>query len=90
MIKGSSGAPFQVDFNANLWYRDQLSIGASFRTGDALIGMLEWQINDQLRFGYAYDKSFNQLGKYNGSTHECMLRIDINGSENQHTRSKYF
>lgn len=90
LIKAVSGAPLQADLNANLWIQDLIAIGASYRTGDAVVGMLEWQINDQLRLGYAYDKSFSNLGAYNGATHELMLRIEFGSEGKRMSSARYF
>ena len=48
MIKIVSGAPIQIDYNVNVWLYDLLSIGASYRTEDAILGMAEVQVNDNL------------------------------------------
>jgi type IX secretion system PorP/SprF family membrane protein len=90
LIKGTSGAPIQIDLNANLWIKDMLSVGASYRTGDSYVGMIEWQINRQLRFGYAYDKTFSNLGLYNNGTHEIMLRLEFGQSESKSVSPRYF
>ena len=53
MIKMVEGAPIEADLNTNVWLRDIIGLGVSYRTGDAVIGMAEIQANQNLRFGYA-------------------------------------
>jgi len=90
LLKAVSGAPLEVDVNANLWIQNKLSIGASYRTGDAVVGMVELQLNQQLRFGYAYDKTFSDLGTLNTGTHELMLRMEFGSSGGKVSSPRYF
>jgi len=87
MIKDVKGAPIQYDFNVNCWFMDILSIGASYRTGDAVVGMLEFQLTPQLRLGYAYDYTISVLQGYSGGTHEFMLRYEIGSNKKEQVLS---
>jgi type IX secretion system PorP/SprF family membrane protein len=77
MIKAVKGSPLQYDLNLIWWSNNLLGVGASYRSKDALVGILEFQITPKLRLGYAYDYTFSALGDYNQGTHEVMLRIEI-------------
>jgi type IX secretion system PorP/SprF family membrane protein len=77
LFKYIPNSPMQLDLNANLIIKESLWIGASFRTRDALVGMLEYQINPQFRLGYAYDYSVTTLQHYNTGSHELMLRYEF-------------
>ncbi len=90
LVKAVSGAPIEFDFNTNLWIQNFISFGASYRTGDAIVGMAELQLNKQLRFGYAYDKAFSELGNYNTGTHELMLRYEFGSSNGKVASPRYF
>ena len=90
MIKMSSGAPVEADFNANVWYRNMFGIGASLRTGDAYVGMAEVQITRQVRIGYAYDYTISDLRTIAGSTNEVMFRYEF-GKDSKNVKStRYF
>lgn len=73
LIKYVTGAPLQVDLNCNLLIKNIFWVGASFRLGDAIIGILEYNIGENVRIGYAYDFTTSQLSKYNNGSHEIML-----------------
>jgi type IX secretion system PorP/SprF family membrane protein len=90
LVKAVSGAPVELDLNANLWIQNVISLGASYRTGDAIVGMIEFQVNKQLRFGYAYDKTFSDLGTLNNGTHELMLRMEFGSSAGRVSSPRYF
>ncbi len=51
--------------------------GLGYRTGDAFVGMIEFQVTPQIRAGYAYDMSTSKLRTYTSGSHEVMLGIDF-------------
>lgn len=90
LVKAVSGAPLEYDLNANLWIQNTIALGFSYRTGDAYVGMLELQMNQQFRLGYAYDKTFSNLGSFNSGTHELMLRMEFGSSKGKISSPRYF
>ncbi len=90
LVKYVQGAPLQVDGNVNFWFDDRISIGASYRTGDAIVGLLEIQVTPQLRVGYAYDASLTKLRKYNAGSHELMLRYEFGFGKSKIISPRYF
>jgi type IX secretion system PorP/SprF family membrane protein len=77
LIKFQSQAPPEADINLNLLFKQRFWLGAGYRTGDGVVGMVEFQINHLLRAGYAYDMNTSQLRHFNGGSHEIMLGIDL-------------
>ena len=90
MIKMVSGAPIETDINLNVWLKDLLGFGASYRTGDAFVGMVELQATSNLRFGYAYDMPFNPLKYFTKGSHELMLRYEIGNFKTKIKSIRYF
>ena len=90
MIKMVEGAPIEADFNTNIWLKDIIGLGVSYRTGDAIIGMAEIQVNQNLRFGYAYDMTISPLKFYNTGTHEIMIRYEIGNFKTKIKSTRYF
>lgn len=105
LAKAVAGAPIAMDFNANLWIKNRIALGGSFRTsnfkfdklqpvdhrlGDAVVGMLEVQLNDQLRFGYAYDYMLNGLQTLQTGSHEVMLRYEFGYHKSKILTPRYF
>jgi type IX secretion system PorP/SprF family membrane protein len=91
------------DFNLNLWIKDRIALGASWRTnnknfsspfgnlnGDAVIGMLEIQATDQFRLGYSYDFALNGLRSKQNGTHEVMLRYEFGYRKAKILTPRYF
>ena len=87
LLKAVKAAPLQCDFNLNAWIHDVVGLGASYRTGDALIGIFELQISPEFRLGYAYDFTISNLQRYNKGTHELMLRYEFNNKKNNRVLS---
>ncbi len=90
MIKMVSGAPIELDLNLNVWLKDLIGIGGSYRTGDAFIGMVEIQATDNLRFGYAYDMPFTPLKYFTRGSHELMLRYEFGSFKTKIKSTRYF
>lgn len=77
LVKYHSGSPVQVDINSSFYIKDHLEIGASYRTNDAIVGIIGYNINKQLRVGYAYDRTLSMLKAYNKGSHEFMLQYEF-------------
>ena len=90
MIKMVSGAPIEADINLNLWLKDMLGLGGSYRTGDAFVGMAEIQATSNLRFGYAYDMPFTALKYFTKGSHEIMIRYEFGNFRNSIKSTRHF
>lgn len=77
LVKYLPESPLQVDLNLNLIIKNVFWIGGSYRSQDAVVALFEYQLNPQLRFGYAYDYSLTELRKVNSGSHEIMLRYEF-------------
>lgn len=77
LIKYTPNAPVEADINCNVLYRERVWLGLGYRTGDALVAMAEYQVNQQLRIGYAYDMTTSRLRTYTTGSHEVMIGYDF-------------
>lgn len=93
MVKGTPGAPIAIDVNANLWLHDVVSLGASYRIENAIIGMVEIQATREFRFGYALDYTTSDLRSTKGTaplTHEFLLRYEFGIQKKKIVAPRYF
>ncbi len=105
LAKYVEGSPMGFDGNVNLWIADRLSIGTSYRRNqfdtyggsknffsvhDAVVGMVEVQITDQFRLGYAFDRMLNNLKAFGPNSHEFMLRYEFGFNKNKILTPRYF
>lgn len=74
LFKYLPGSGSQLDINCKAGYRDMFRGGFSYRTGDAFVILLEYQMNNRMLIGYAYDITISELSRYNNGSHEIMLR----------------
>lgn len=78
LVKMTQGAPIQADLTGSFIIMKRLLLGAMFRTGDAVGGLVGFDITDQLHIGYSYDWSYGlRTGLYNKGSHELVLRYDF-------------
>lgn len=90
LLKYLPNAPVQADMNVSLMYKDVIWLGASFRTGDAIIALLEYQVNKRFRVGYSYDCTLSGIRRYSNGSHEIMLGFDFGKQEEKNTHTARF
>lgn len=90
LFKFTQNAPAQLDVNLNFLFLDKFWIGAMYRYKAAWGVLLQYQINDQLRFGYSLDFSTYELQIYNNGTHEFMLSYDFGYNRTKIRSPRYF
>ncbi|MEO0405646.1 MAG: type IX secretion system membrane protein PorP/SprF, partial [Bacteroidota bacterium] len=77
LVKAVNGAPVSFDLTANFMFYEKFWIGAMYRFQDAVGLLLQYEINNKLHVGYAYDYSITDLGDYTTGSHEIMLGLDF-------------
>ena len=90
MTRVVKGAPLSVDLNASFLLRERIWFGALYRLGNAFGLFGQYQVNDQLRIGYAFDLTTTKLGAYNAGTHEVMLSYDLRFIKGRTISPRYF
>jgi hypothetical protein len=81
----------EVDINCNFYYNNFIGLGVGYRTGDAIVGMLDINITNQFRVGYAYDYTLSDINDFANGSHEIMLGFDFGKGVDIKTRSpRYF
>ncbi len=71
-----SGGP-QGDVSANLIIKEMVWVGASYRSNDSFVGMLEVLPTAQWRIGYSYDMGMNSMRRYHAGSHELMVQYEF-------------
>jgi type IX secretion system PorP/SprF family membrane protein len=73
LIKYHPNNAIQIDYNAQISLKDRIWMGIGYRNKDILVGMLQCQLNYQIRLAYSYDYDFSSIGKYMNGSHEIVL-----------------
>jgi hypothetical protein len=107
LIKDAPGAPTSMDVNAFVLMNERLWVGGTYRTAidiynkpnlqtglqksSAVVGMVEFFVNDTFRVGYAFDYSLNKLGDYGYGSHELSISVLLKRNPTvDRTRNCYF
>lgn len=90
LVKYVSAAPVQVELNMNALLYDVLWIGASYRSGDAIAAIGEYQITPRLRVGYTYDFTTSIMNRYSNGTHEIVIGYDFRSEKIKMKNPRYF
>lgn len=92
LLKVTEGAPADLDLTGSFIFDDKFWLGAMWRSGDAFGALVGYNFNQQFSAGYSFDFSYtNTTFKYNGGSHEIMLRYDFIYKEQGKIKSpRYF
>lgn len=90
LVKITNGRPVEWNINANLIMKDILWVGVSFRPVNAVVAMLQFQLTDQLSFGYGYDITLGELSSIESGSHEFMLNYRFRFSQKDVISPRYF
>ena len=90
MTKTVVGTPFQYDLSANFLLAEKFWIGGMYRSGDAFGVIAQWIVNNNLRFGYAFDFTTTELQNYHNGIHELMISYEFNYSKRRYTSPRFF
>jgi type IX secretion system PorP/SprF family membrane protein len=77
LLRYRAESGLQADLSANLIMQDNVMLGVSYRTGDALVAMLEVMPSSQWRIGYAYDVGVSNLRRHHHGSHELMVQYEF-------------
>jgi type IX secretion system PorP/SprF family membrane protein len=76
MYKGINNVG-QLDFNADLGYKNMFFGGLGYRTKVGLIGRVGMNIRDLFFIGYAYESPMQNMAKYSSGSHELILGLKL-------------
>lgn len=73
LLLKTDGRGNQLDATALVRYNKKIWGGVSYRAGDALIGIIGFEMFNGLRVGYSYDFTTSDIGNYSHGSHEFTL-----------------
>lgn len=77
LIRAQEQAPLSFDLNTTLVLYDVVSLGASYRLQEGIVGLFELQLNQNFHVGYAYDFTASALRMYSNGSHEIMINYRV-------------
>ena len=91
MLRAIKGEALQYDINLNAWIQNTVGLGVSYRSKDALVGMVNIRITPQITLGYAYDYLISNMTHFSTGSHELILNFQFNTPKESHTiSSRYY
>lgn len=90
LMKFVKNTPFDLDINASFIFYDKLWAGISWRKDDSIDFVLQYQLNQQLKIGAAYDFTTSELQQVNSGSYELMFQYDFNFKNSGFTNLRFF
>lgn len=90
LVKAVPGAPISVDITASFMFYEKFWVGAMYRLQDAVGLLLQYEVSNKIRLGYAYDYTLSDIGDYTIGSHEIMLGIEIGRKPGGDISPRYF
>lgn len=90
LVKATPGAPAQLDLNLHALFQERIWLGAGWRTGDAIVGMMEIQITPELRVGYARDFTTSEIQNFSTGSNEVLIGFDFGQGISAKRSPRYF
>lgn len=90
LVKAVNGAPPQIDLNLHALFQEKIWVGAGWRTGDAIVGMMEIQVTPELRIGYARDFTLSEIRDYSSGSNELLIGFDFGQGITAKRSPRYF
>jgi len=81
LVKFISPLPVTYDINAKLAFRSRFWVGAAYRNGDAVAGMLGLNVSSLINISYSYDYTTSALRTVSTGTHEIVIGIMLNNRD---------
>ena len=90
MVKAAFDSPMSWDANLNALFYEKFELGASYRLDDSYSALVGFQINPNIRVGYAYDHVISDIKAIAGSSHELILTWDVYFNKRALRSPRYF
>ena len=71
----ASGLPASIDFQGTFSLEDRISMGLGYRSGSALIGVMNVRLFESMTVGYAYDFGVSALNVASRNSHEIVISL---------------
>lgn len=90
LMKFTPNTPLQFDLNLNALIKETVWVGATYRTDETVVGIIELLVSKKVRIGYAYGYATGKLRAYQSGSHEIMAAFDFGNSQLKVKNPRYF
>ncbi|MBN2349658.1 MAG: type IX secretion system membrane protein PorP/SprF [Bacteroidales bacterium] len=78
LLKYHTNNASQIDLNALVILKNKLGVGATYRSNNVIVGLLQCQVNNQLKIAYTYDFNISGTSRFNNGSHEISMNYRFN------------
>lgn len=91
LFKYVAAAPLEADIAMDVWYKNLIGVGVSYRTSDAVNLMIKGQFG-HFYIGYSYDITVSGMRTFNSGSHEIFLGFQFGkkGNPDRNQNNRYF
>ena len=91
LYRWAERTPSYMDFSGTLMIYDRMWVGATYWMENSYALIFQFNVNNQLRFGYSYDLTTFHPTQVNSGTHEFMISYDFTqGRRSRQITPRYF
>ena len=91
MLSFGPSIPTTFDLGANVLFMKRFGAGLNWRAADSVDGLLQFQVNNRLKAGFAYDFTTSPLKKTTRGSWEIMFEYQFKCNDNELVNSiRYF
>ena len=91
LYRWAERTPSYFDFSGTLIIYDRVWVGATYRMENSYALIFQFNVNNQLKFGYSYDLTTFHPTQVNSGTHEFMISYDFTyGRRGRQITPRYF
>ena len=90
VLRASTYAPLSYDLNVNALIKEKLWAGLMFRPKEAFGALLQVQLSNQMKIGYAFEMMTSKLMSHHRGTHEIMISYDFIFKKENIQNPRYF
>lgn len=89
LIKHADEVGFNADFNTNIMFNELFWLGVGVRNFSSVNFLVDFNVTDYLRIGYAYDLTLNKIKNYSNGSHEILVGFDFNLKKSSTVSPRY-
>jgi len=91
LYRWSEQTPSYIDLSGNILLYDRVWFGVTYRLKNAYALTFQFNVNNQLRFGYSFDLTTFHENQVNSGTHEFTINYEFqNSRRNRRYAARYF
>lgn len=91
LYRWAERTPSFIDLSGNFLLYDRVWIGATYRLKNSYGLIFQFNVNNQLKFGYSYDLTTFHPTQVNSGTHEFLISYDfVNSRRSRQVAPRYF